>query len=78
MLRLYRRNEALIIGTASLVAIGLFWQFSVDAGLIKMFFGLTLFCFLYMLGESWPTDIKIILSGIWLLILFKTEFAFAR
>ena len=38
MLRLYRHNEALIIGTLSLVAIGLFWQFSVDAGLIKMFF----------------------------------------
>lgn len=38
MLRLYRRNEAMIIGTLSLVAIGLIWQFSVDFGLIKPFF----------------------------------------
>lgn len=38
MLRLYRRNEAMIIGTLSLVAIGLIWQFSVDFGFIKPFF----------------------------------------
>jgi NitT/TauT family transport system permease protein len=38
MLRLYRRNEALVIGTLSLVTIGLIWQLAVDAGLIKAFF----------------------------------------
>lgn len=38
MLRLYRRNEALVIGTLSLVAIGLVWQLSVDTGLINAFF----------------------------------------
>lgn len=38
MFRLYRRNEALVIGTLSLATIGVIWQFSVDAGLIKAFF----------------------------------------
>lgn len=38
MLRLYRRNEALLIGTLSLLTIGVLWQLAVDSGMIKAFF----------------------------------------
>lgn len=38
MLRVYRRYEALIFGALSLLTIGVIWQLSVDAGLIKAFF----------------------------------------
>ena len=41
----------------------------VREGLFKMFFGLTLFCYLFMLGQGWPTDVQgiltIVYSGIW-------------
>ncbi len=39
-------------------------------GGIKLFFGLTLFCYLFMLGSHWPIDIRgiltIVYSGIWI------------
>lgn len=35
---------------------------SVRAGMIKLFFGLTLFCYLYMVGANWPIDVKGILA----------------
>ena len=38
MLRLYRRNEALILGTLSLLSIVVFWQFVVAQGWITEFF----------------------------------------
>ena len=44
-------------------------------GLIKLFFGLTLVCFLYMLGSQWPVDIRAILAVIWVAFLVKTELA---
>jgi len=41
----------------------------IRTGLVKIFFGLTLFCYLFMLGGGWPVDIRGILvifwSGIW-------------
>lgn len=44
-------------------------------GLIKVFFGLTLLCYLYMLGNGWPVDVRAILALVWLGFLFKTELA---
>ena len=38
ILDLYRRNEALILGTLSLFGVGVLWQIVVDAGLIDPFF----------------------------------------
>ena len=35
---IYRRNEALILGTLSLIGIGIVWQLVVDLGLINPFF----------------------------------------
>jgi len=42
-------------------------------GLTRLFFGLTLVCFLYMVGAGWPVDIRAIIALLWLGILFKTE-----
>ena len=47
-------------------------------GLVKVFFGLTLLCYLYMVGQSWPIDVKGILTIIWLTMLFKTELSVAQ
>lgn len=38
MIEFYRRQEAIILGTLSLLIIGWIWQFSVDSGLINAFF----------------------------------------
>ncbi|MDF1545513.1 MAG: hypothetical protein P1R58_10460, partial [bacterium] len=42
----------------------------VREGSIKLFFGLTLFCYLFMLGSHWPIDVRgiltLIYSGIWI------------
>ena len=45
---------------------------------VKVFFGLTLLCYLYMVGQSWPIDVKGILTIIWLTMLFKTELSVAQ
>lgn len=49
---------------------------STQAGLVKIFMGLTLLCYLYMLGPDWPVDVKGILtlvySGVWFDIGLKT------
>ena len=42
-------------------------------GLIKVFFGLTLVCYLYMLGDAWPADVKGILIIIWGLTWLNVE-----
>jgi len=42
-------------------------------GLVKIFFGLTLFCFLYMLGSAWPLSVKAALTVFWLILLFVVE-----
>ncbi len=45
-------------------------------GMVRLFFGLTLYCYLYMLGSCWPIDVRGILvlvwSGIWFNIGVKT------
>ena len=47
-------------------------------GLVKLFFGLTLFCFLFMLGSDWPLDVRAILTLSWVAVLFKVELAIAN
>lgn len=42
-------------------------------GLLKLFFGLTLLCFLYMLGAEWPMDVRGIMTLVWLSMFFKLE-----
>jgi hypothetical protein len=46
-------------------------------GLVKLFFGLTLLCYLYILGANWPLDIRAVLTLVWLGFFFKTEMAIA-
>lgn len=49
---------------------GLVIIMSYRAGMYHLFFGLTLFCYLYMVGPTWPLDVKGILtlaySGAWI------------
>jgi hypothetical protein len=42
-------------------------------GMVKLFFGLTLLCYLSMLGPSWPADVRGILTLIWSGIWFEVE-----
>ncbi len=42
-------------------------------GLVKLYFGLTLICFLYMVGSSWPVDMKAILALLYGLVWFNVE-----
>ena len=44
-------------------------------GLLKLFFGLTLFCFVFMVGCDWPMDVRAILTLTWVVFLFKVELA---
>jgi hypothetical protein len=44
-------------------------------GMVKLFFGVTLICYLYMLGANWPMDVRAALTLIWLAVFFKTELA---
>ena len=45
-------------------------------GIVKAYFGLTLLCFLFMLGSHWAMDIRVIIasiySGIWLNLELRT------
>jgi hypothetical protein len=43
------------------------------AGMVRLFFGLTLICFIYMLGADWAVDVKGILTVVWLTVLFRLE-----
>ena len=43
--------------------------------LVKLFFGVTLLCYLYMIGVNWPADIRGMLTIVWIGFLFKTEMA---
>jgi hypothetical protein len=36
-----------------------------NLGMVRLFFGLTLYCYLYMLGNCWPIDVRGILVLIW-------------
>ncbi len=42
-------------------------------GLVKIFFGLTLLCYLFMLGGSWPLDARGIIVMIWSGVWFDVE-----
>ncbi len=43
------------------------------AGLIKIFFGLTLVCYLFMVGDAWPVDVKGIIALVWSFLWFSVE-----
>lgn len=47
-------------------------------GLLKLFFGLTLLCYLYMLGQYWAVDVKGILTLTWTLIWLDVELGTAH
>jgi len=55
-----------------------FARYENSDGLVKLFFGLTLFCFVFMLGSNWPLDVRAILTLIWVVVLFKVELAIAN
>jgi len=57
----------LVFGLFSLLMTRL-WE-----GLVKIFFGLTLLCYLYMLGGSWPIDMRGILTVIYGSVWFHIE-----
>lgn len=42
-------------------------------GLVKIFFGMTLLCYLYMLGPEWSADVKGIIAFLYALIWFDLE-----
>lgn len=46
------------------------------SGLVKIFFGLTLLCYIYMMGQGWAADIKgimtIVYSGVWVNLELRT------
>jgi len=42
-------------------------------GMVKIFFGLTLLCYLFMLGGNWPLDARGIIVMIWSGIWFDVE-----
>ena len=43
------------------------------AATLKIFFGLTLICYLYIVGSNWPVDVKGILTVIWGWFWFEIE-----
>jgi hypothetical protein len=45
----------------------------VKLGLVKIFFGLTLLCYLFMLGGNWPLDVRGIITLIWIGLWFDVE-----
>lgn len=70
--------SSLIFGPALIalfISFGLFAIIRTDsrAALMKIFFGMTLLCYLYMLGPDWPTDVRGIIVIVWSLIWVKVE-----
>lgn len=47
----------------------------IRTGFIKIFFGLSLVCFLYLLGPGWPLDVKGIITLLWVMTWYKVELA---
>jgi len=43
--------------------------------LTRLFFGLTLLCFVYMVGHAWPSDLKTIVTGFYGFVWFEIEHA---
>ncbi len=58
----------IVLGLFSLVRI------NVAAAMVKIFFGLTLVCYLFMLGTDWAPDVKGIITFIYCLTWFHVEF----
>ena len=59
-----------LIALFILFGTGLVIVMSYRAGMYHLFFGLTLFCYLYMIGSTWPMDVKGLMtlaySGAWI------------
>ncbi|UCG61352.1 MAG: hypothetical protein JSV52_13685 [Candidatus Zixiibacteriota bacterium] len=53
-------------------------RINVTAAMVKIFFGVTLVCYLFMLGTNWPTDVKGIITVIYCLTWFHLEFETAQ
>lgn len=53
-----------------------FFKSLYHSGLVKIFFGLTLLCYIYMLGQGWAVDIKgimtVVYSGVWVNLELRT------
>ena len=62
-----------VIGLFILIGTFNFIKSHRHAGLVKLFFGLTLYCYLYMLGSSWPIDTKAIMTICYGYIWFNLE-----
>ena len=66
-----------LIGMYLLMGLVSFVSSHVRPGLVKIFFGLTLLCYLYMLGTGWSVDTKTILTawygGIWFNLELRTS-----
>lgn len=45
----------------------------VRLGTIRLFFGLTLLCYLYLLGSSWPLDVKAFITMAYIIAWFEVE-----
>ncbi|MBU0984225.1 MAG: hypothetical protein KKA42_10170 [candidate division Zixibacteria bacterium] len=43
-------------------------------GMVKLFFGLTLLLFIFVLGTNWATDVRGVFTIVWLFLFFKMEF----
>ncbi|MDD5424926.1 MAG: hypothetical protein PHN52_00350 [candidate division Zixibacteria bacterium] len=62
-----------LLFTYILSGIYAFIRTSFNEGLIKIFFGLTLYCYLFMLGINWPENFRIGLVFIWFLFFIIIE-----
>jgi hypothetical protein len=51
--------------------------FRFHQGLYGIFFGLTLLCYVYLVGGEWPVDAKAILTLIWGITWFNLELSHA-
>ena len=62
------------------VVLGIFAvvRINLTNGMVKMFFGLTLVCFLFMLGTSWDADVKGIIALLYCMSWFHVELAAAQ
>jgi hypothetical protein len=64
-----------LVALFTTLAVVSFFRLKVRAGIFKLFFGLTLFCCLYLIGDSWPLYLQCLLTLGWLVAWFQTEFA---
>ncbi len=62
-----------LIGLFVLIGLFNFAVTQVKLGLTKLFFGVSLVAYLYLLGAGWAIDIKGILTVVWTMIWFNVE-----